>query len=97
MTLRAVGLFVVAVDRHHARSSGGNVWLVVHRRQLHACLVIDFTLSDVRTIQYVIVIVQSHQTVLLLAYLLLLEIGAALALVAFHLLPQIVDATWILH
>jgi hypothetical protein len=92
VTLGAINLLIVAIDRHHARSSSSNVWLVVHGRQRHARLIVDFTLADIRAVQHVIVIIQSHWAGLLLAYLLLLEIGTALALIALHLMSQVVDA-----
>lgn len=92
MTLGTVRLLIVAIDGHHARSTGSNVRLVVHWRQLHPRLIVDFTLADIRAVQHVIVVVQSHQARLLLAYLLLLEVRTALALVALHLMSQVVDA-----
>ena len=92
MALGTISLLVVAVDGHHARPAGSYVRLVIHRRQLHTRLIVDLTLTDIRTVQNVIVIVQSHQASLLLAYLLLLEVSTALAFVAFHLMSQVVDA-----
>lgn len=68
---------------------------MVHRCQLHARLVVDFTLTDIRTVKDVIVVVKAHESVLLLTDLLFLEIRAALTLVALHLLAHI--ATVILH
>ena len=62
---------------------------VVHRGQCHTRLIIDFTLTDIRTVQHVVVIVESHQPILLLPYLILLEVRTAFALVSLHLAPYI--------
>jgi len=95
VALRAVCLLLVgSVDGHHAGATGSDV-RVVHWRQLHARLIVNLTLADIRTVQYVVIIVKAHQSVLLLANLLLLEVSAALAFVALHLLAHIAAA--VLH
>ena len=62
---------------------------VLHRCQLDAGFIIDFTLTDIRTVKDVVIIVKPHQSILLLSYLVFLEIGAALALIPLHLAPLI--------
>lgn len=69
------------------------MWLMVHRSQLNACFIVNFTLADIRTVQNVIFVIQSHKAVLLLTYLLLLEVCTALAFISLHFLSQIIDST----
>ena len=89
MTLRAVCVLRVrTADRHHARASGCDVRMV-HGCQLNAGFIVDFTLTDIRTVQYVIIIIKSHQPILLLPYLIFLKIVTALALIPFHFLADI--------
>ena len=85
MALSSVDLFIIRpINRHHTRATGSDVRMV-HWSQLHACLVIDLTLTDIRTVKDVVIIVKPHQPILLLSYLVFLEIGATLALVPLHL------------
>lgn len=60
---------------------------VVHGGQLDPGFIIDFTLTDIRTVQHVILIIEPHQSVLLLPYLIFLK--TTLTLVPFHVLPNI--------
>lgn len=75
-------------DGHHATAPRRDV-RVVHRRQLHSCLIIHLTLPYVRTVKHITLVVEAHQPILLLSYLILLEVCAALTLVAAHLLPYV--------
>ena len=60
VAFRAIVLVLVrVVDRHHARTTCCDVW-VVHWCQLHARLIVDFTLADIRTVQNVVFIVETH-------------------------------------
>lgn len=52
---------------------------------MDAGFIINFTLTDIRTVKDVVIIVKPHQPILLLSYLVFLEIGATLALVPLHL------------
>lgn len=95
MTFSAVHLLLVGpVDRHHARATSCNMWMI-HWGKCDTCLIIDFTLPDIRTVQNVIIIVKAHQPVLLLSYLILLEVRTTFTFIALHLTPYIVSL--ILH
>lgn len=89
MALSAVNLLRVgSVDRHHARATGCDMRMV-HGRQLHARLIVNLTLADIRGVKNVIFIVKPHQPILLLSNLFFLEVCAALAFIPLHLLSHV--------
>ena len=95
MTFTCVSCFIRTIDRHHARAAGSDVWML-HWSQLHTCLIIDFTLTDIRTVKGVTLVIKPHQSILLLPYLVFLEVGTTLALVTLHFLSDVAATCCIL-
>ena len=73
-----------SLNRHHACSSSTKLWWCSNRRKLYAHFRIEFPMINIGTVHYVIIIVQSHKSILLLLYLLLIKIIRRFAIVSTH-------------
>ena len=82
-------ILIWSINWHHTGTACSNMRLVIHRSKLYTSLVIHSTLTNIRTVNYIIFIIETHQPVLLLLYFIFLEVGTAFTLIPFQIMTHI--------
>jgi len=77
-------LLIHAFNRHHTGPPLTYIGRLTERSEHHPSLGVHLLVSDIRTFYHVVLIIDPHDSVLLVSDLVFVEIGTALALVPGH-------------